>query len=355
MIPGQAAPVPLELDEALSPDWIGRAVSGLSGGARVGHVEIVQTERSLATKVRVAIEYDRDAPVDAPRHLCLKGFFDLDAYQASAARISLVETMFYLDVAPRVGLEVPDCLYARSDVGAGRGVILMRDIKAAGGTFMTALSPFGVDRAANGLDQLARLHVAHRNDAAAVMDDPLLVQRVADLALRPIIPASMLQELLDGRRGDTLPPEIRNAERLHRAIRALGEQIGSQPLCLVHGDPHAGNLYEIDGRIGLVDWQTFQKGSWAQDVAYHICAVLTRAEAEQSEWALLDHYLDCLRRHGGAAPGQAEARRSYRMATPYAYYLWGITRRVDPPIVEVFVDRLGSAVARHGAFELLGV
>jgi hypothetical protein len=39
----------------------------------------------------------------------------------------------------------------------------------------------------------------------------------------------------------------------------------------------------------------------------------------------------------------------------YGYYMWGITRRVDPPIIRQFTDRLGRAVMRHGSFELLGV
>jgi hypothetical protein len=35
--------------------------------------------------------------------------------------------------------------------------------------------------------------------------------------------------------------------------------------------------------------------------------------------------------------------------------LWAITRRVDPPIIVQFNQRLGAAVARHGSHALLGV
>ena len=45
----------------------------------------------------------------------------------------------------------------------------------------------------------------------------------------------------------------------------------------------------------------------------------------------------------------------YREAVIYGYYMWGITRRVDPPVHVQFTDRLGRAVMRHGSFELLGV
>jgi hypothetical protein len=36
-------------------------------------------------------------------------------------------------------------------------------------------------------------------------------------------------------------------------------------------------------------------------------------------------------------------------------FLWGITIRVDPPIINTFVGRLGAAVAQHGSLDLLGV
>ena len=58
---------------------------------------------------------------------------------------------------------------------------------------------------------------------------------------------------------------------------------------------------------------------------------------------------------GLTLPGEEQAWRQYREAVMYGYYMWGITRRVDPPIREMFTDRLGRAVMRHESFELLGV
>jgi hypothetical protein len=39
----------------------------------------------------------------------------------------------------------------------------------------------------------------------------------------------------------------------------------------------------------------------------------------------------------------------------YGYYLWSITRRVEPAIINVFVGRLGASVTRHESYRLLGV
>jgi hypothetical protein len=43
------------------------------------------------------------------------------------------------------------------------------------------------------------------------------------------------------------------------------------------------------------------------------------------------------------------------MSVVYGYFLWAITRRVEPAIINVFVNRLGSAVTRHESYRLLGV
>jgi hypothetical protein len=39
----------------------------------------------------------------------------------------------------------------------------------------------------------------------------------------------------------------------------------------------------------------------------------------------------------------------------YGFYLWSITRRVDPAIINVFVARLGASVTRHDSYQLLGL
>jgi hypothetical protein len=98
-----------------------------------------------------------------------------------------------------------------------------------------------------------------------------------------------------------------------------------------------------------------QKGSWALDVPYHICAVLPVADAQREEKRLLSHYLDTLRALGGEAPDPEVAWLQYRYSVVYGFYLWSITRRVDPAITNVFVQRLGAALTRHDSYRLLGV
>jgi aminoglycoside phosphotransferase (APT) family kinase protein len=149
---------------------------------------------------------------------------------------------------------------------------------------------------------------------------------------------------------------VRDAARLQKGLEALAADVRGRPLCLVHGDAHAGNVYrDTGGALGLVDWQILQKGSWAMDVAYHLAAVLPPEVRRASERQLLADYCARLTVHGGPEIGADEAWRSYRIAMIYGYYLWSITRKVEPEIIDTFVHRLGTAVHDLESFELLGV
>ncbi|MET0240663.1 MAG: phosphotransferase, partial [Sphingobium sp.] len=184
-------------------------------------------------------------------------------------------------------------------------------------------------------------------------DSPWIGRRIDSLARAQYVTPVQLQEMLDGPRGDLLPPHVRNAEALIAAMRKLAALDAGRPQFLLHGDSHAGNAYRTAQGPGLIDWQLLQRGGWALDAAYHICAVLPVDLAEREERNLLGHYLETMRGHGLTMPDDEAAWLLYRQAAVYGYYLWAITRRVDPAIINVFVPRLGLAVARHDSFALL--
>jgi hypothetical protein len=105
-----------------------------------------------------------------------------------------------------------------------------------------------------------------------------------------------------------------------------------------------------------VDWQCAQLGTWSWDVSYHIAAVLDVEERRKSETALLAHYLDRLEAHGAPAPSWDVAWDAYRRSVVYGFNLWAISEGHYPDAIpNEFVRRLGTAVADHESFELLGV
>jgi hypothetical protein len=340
--------VPTTLEGALEPAWLSAALVGVSQGAPVQAVEVLEVIRTVATKVRFAVTF---AGRDERRAFCLKGFLDVDGAMAAGGATTVLEADFYRDIAARVALRAPPCVATIIDRAAPRGIVIMRDLITDGARFCSALEAFSADQAARSLEQLALLHAA----PGLLEGRPWIGPRLAQLANAQYVPQPLLQEMLNGPRGEGLPARTRDAGLLIAGVKTLAVEDTSRPQTLVHGDYHAGNVYQTADGPGMIDWQLLQKGSWVLDAAYHINAVCDVAVAELEERRLLAHYLDFARGLGCPVPAEQEAWAAYRAAVVYGYYLWSITRRVDPAIINVFVNRLGNAVTRHESFALLGL
>ncbi len=334
--------VPATLAEALDPAWL-----SLAFDTKVIAVRQVELIRTVATKVRFAVTFVDDTT----ESFCLKGLLDVDEQIALGGPTCVLEADFYGKVAPHCGVRVPDCVVSVIDRERQQSVIIMRDLITGGVQFCSALEAFNTDEAATSLEQIALRHQASH----LLEKRPWITPRAAELARANHIPVETLQEMLNGPRGSGLPEPVRDAGRLIAALRALAERDEARPRFLVHGDAHAGNIFRSSQGMGLIDWQLLQRGGWALDVAYHINAVLPVETAETEERRLLGHYLGVMRAAGHQMPDDDTAWREYREAVIYGYYLWSITRRVDPPIIDLFVGRLGRAVARHDTHGLLGI
>ena len=344
-----ALEVPRTLTQALDPLWLTQALLPVTGGEPITAVETVEVIRTVATKVRFTAAFD--GARGGREAFCLKGFLDVDAEMARGGSVTVLEADFYNRLAAKLSVRVPDCAATVIDREAQLGVVIMRDLIDQGARFCTALEAFSADEAAQSLEQLAQLHASR----VPLAEMPWVRRRIADLARAQYVPQPALQEMLNGPRGAGLPARTRDAALLIQAMKALAARGETGPQVLVHGDAHAGNIFRSSEGPGLIDWQLLQRGDWALDVSYHIAAVLPVEIAEKEEQVLLGHYLDAVRRLGGEAPGPAEAWEQYRASAVYGYYLWSITRRVEPAIINIFVGRLGAAVTRHDSYRSLGL
>lgn len=341
-----AIAVPATLTEALDPAWLTSALSNYAGGSQVVAVQQVEVIRTVATKVRFAATFADGLTAG----FCLKGLLDVDAATARGGPTCVLEADFYGKVAPAVDVRVPKAVATVIDREAQQAVTIMRDLIVDGARFCSALEPFAADDAVMSLEQLSLLHAK----SAFLEGADWIRPRAADLAKMTYVTPEMLQELLDGPRGDNLSPRVRSATNLASAMKELALRDSGRPQYMIHGDAHAGNVFRTPEGIGLIDWQLLQRGGWALDVAYHLNAVLPTEVAEKEERRLLGEYLAMMRGHGMTMPDDENAWTQYREAVAYGYYLWAITRRVDPPIIVQFTDRLGKAVMRHDSFGLLG-
>lgn len=341
-------PVPVELEAVLEPRWLERALAPVSGGAAVEWVGDIDNFETVAAKVRFAVRFAGDP--GTLHRFCVKAMLSPEAARTGGAT-AVREAQFYVRIAPHLTMRVPRTI-AVIDHDENRALLVMEDLIDAGAHFCSAHEPFDASGAAQTLDQIARLHAG--SDLLAAND--WIPSRLAYLSTAPHYDAVQLQEIMDSGRCTGLDKRTSNASLLLEGMKRLAERFADSPATILHGDCHAGNFYLTDEGPGLTDWQLIQRGNWAQDVAYHIAAILPPDVAAREERALVDHYLDRLRAHGGRAPADAaQAWDEYRAAQIYGFYHWAITRRVEPSITDVFVQRLGAGIERHDTYGLLGL
>jgi hypothetical protein len=344
--------VPATLDELLDPGWLTAALTPTFPGIEVTGVTPGPVISRVSTNARFTIECAGGLPPGLAPALCAKGYFSPEGRRF--AHIGEPEAYFYKEIAKVTGTRTLHSVYADVHPDTGHGVVITEDVIAAGGTFLDAWSPFTPEQAAVSLEQLAKLHGSTWGDSrwAAVsclgprLDSYLKYRGVDDI-----------QANFDGPLGAAVPEEVRDAQRLIDAFQVIcGRDPASGAWSVIHGDAHVGNLFlDAEGRPGLVDWQLVQRGPWALDVAYHIASALKTSDREQSESALLAHYLEQLRVNGVDAPDWDEAWTEYRKGIAYGFFLWAITLLVPQDIIAALLQRLGAAAMAHDSFAALGV
>jgi hypothetical protein len=345
--------VPDTLAEALSPEWLTAALR-----LRYPGVEVVDVTRGpvvdrISTNARFRIVTAGLVPEGLPSQLCVKGYFN-DIGRA-ARFIGEPEAYFYRDLAAASGVRTLRPVYADVDPDTHHGVVITADVVADGAEFLDGRSPYTPDQAAQSLRELARLHAATWVDprwAAAHWLSPRM-GTVFD-AWGMDRTTAIIAGNLHGPNGAGIPEIVRDEHRLIDTYRAMAS-MASPHWCVIHGDPHVGNLFvDSSGTPCLLDWQLVQRGSWSVDVGYHIASTLTVEDRRHAEGDLLRHYLDCLSSFGAQPPGWDEAWAALRQGILHGLFLWSITTKVEPAVIEILLHRLGTAAADFELFSPAG-
>ncbi|HEX4218767.1 MAG TPA: phosphotransferase [Acidimicrobiales bacterium] len=344
----QFDPVPVRREDVLDVGWLSSALSTHHDGCRVSAVAIRARRTTVASKDFVDVDFANPGSPPAPGRLCIKAYF---GESRALSRAGESEARFYRDCAPSTATRIPACSYVGLDEVSGSSILILEDLEGAGATPLDALSRFTPELSAATLGQLARRHAETWEHAG--LYQPWLAPRM--LSISQNVSSEQLQTLLDRPRADGLSVATRTGSRVRAAMQVLGHMPEDSPRCMLHGDTHAGNIFDSPSGPGLLDWQLVQRGFWATDVAYHIGSVLETEDRRRSEWELLRGYLDCLGELGVAAPPWESAVTAYRQQLAYGLFLWAMTQYTPEELTTATLQRLGRAVEDHGTFELLGV
>jgi aminoglycoside phosphotransferase (APT) family kinase protein len=300
-----AAAIPTELAD-LTPAWLGSVL-----GAAVEAVKVLDSHSGTTGRARLALRgaglpasvFVKFAPFDAEQ----RGF-------VAANQMGVREARLYRDLAAELPVRVPHPWYADFDA-EGRYVMVLEDLVAAGCSFPSPKDPRVAEWAGRIVEQLAHLHARFHESPRFAGDLAWLAERgtgAGDFG------ASLVKLALD-RVGKRLSPAFRRFAALYvERAPAIAALWNAGPATLVHGDPHLGNLFLDDERIGFLDWGVIAVAPGMRDVAYVLCnSVPTELRrAHEREW--LDAYRSALAAHGVDLAAGA-AFEQYRL---FAIYSW---------------------------------
>lgn len=284
---------PLQLSAEQLTDLLRQ--SGTLPGGRVIGVEVEAAEKwHVAERAFLTLDYDAEAPADAPRRLLAK----LNTLADPFGDLFEGEAAFY---ARTMGadLPIPRCHAAVREPGTPVTLILLEDLRRSHQQPPWNLPP-RLDECRAAVETLAAMH-AHDWLAAG---DPKVaaVQSLGDGIARVTAPKvpdflNYLGDRLTGAQRRTFANAIDSwpALRRNRVSSGLG-------LTLCHGDPHFWNfLYPNDPHAGtcvLFDWEDWSYDLAAADLARMIALFINPPLRQRIEAPLLEAYRAALAKTG---------------------------------------------------------
>jgi len=259
--------------DKITPDWLSarlRAAGLLESGA----VTAVQWEPigtgQVGDSVRFHLTYDR--PGAGPATLAGKFPAEDQMSRGTAAAFGLYakEVGFYRELAPHLGVRVPQALAAEIAEDGVDFVLLFEDLgPARGGNQLASCS--AADASA-GIRQAAAIHAPSWGNAALTGIDWLQPREGQAEQIKALY--GNAQAIFRERYADSLEPEFMAiCEELNEAKEHWFGREGG-PRSIVHGDFRLDNmLFDIKGgaeEIAVLDWQTVAAGNPMTDIGYFL-------------------------------------------------------------------------------------
>jgi hypothetical protein len=336
-------PIPRDLSK-VTGEWLERALRRRYPTLEIRGFRVASVLNGHTTKMRIELDLN-DAGTEAgiPSRLCLKANW---SEGFDSGNICELEARFYHELRAQLNVPAPRAYYSEWD-GTGQGLVVLEDLAVDGALFGHTTHHLGVERVAQVLANLARLHGTlwdHRKLAELAWLPTSMATPIDCDQLRMLYP--LVERNLARREFAAFVPHWlpNDAERFLRAFDALGayERKQGPARCLLHGDAHIGNSYiRPNGDWLWIDWQLVRRGHPWRDVCYFMVGALTIEERREHERPLLDHYLECLASTGAKdIPTPNEFWQHYRRwalygLTPWLSYVddWG---QAGLPIAERF-------------------
>lgn len=318
--------LPASADD-LGREFLSEALSAWNPGTVVESFEAAPAVHGTATKVALTVEYAGESVL--PERFVIKGGWE--PHSQTVAAQYRAEANFYARLAGGIGSNIPRCFFSAIDPETGIGMVILEDLKDRGATFGVPTQPLEVDQLARVLELQAGYHATYWG--AGVLAEAWLRGSHAESTFRDeMVTEAHWNRHLALPRAEVLAEPFKDRFRMAESIRRLYAITDTPDVpCLIHADPHLGNLFfEAGGEPGLLDWQSPQRGHWAHDVTYTLVGAVSVDDRRRSEKDLLEHYLGALAARGVDAPGFDEAWKAYRR-----HALYGVLWSMCPPEMQM--------------------
>ncbi len=231
------------------------------------------------------------------------------------------EVGFYRQMRGQARVWTPDIFYADYHPKSARFILLMEDLAEAGCRFSDVGNRCTLEEAQTVMKALADLHASFWESPRFNADlrwvgcfenEPRrdLLSLLRRLTLRTVL----------AKYPDIIPEAVkRNSGLYENAYDRFRRFWSKGPRTLLHGDPHIGNLFFKDGRVGFFDWQVIWRGQGMRDVSYFLVNSVPTATRQQHQRDLIALYLERLEEQG-AGPIRFEA--AWQQYRSYAVYSW---------------------------------
>ena len=251
---------------------------------------------------KVGVVYEGEA-TDAPTSIIAK--FPTASPDIAAmmhpTRIYEREHRFYGELAPKSSLRTPEIYHVTCDTAPvpedERYMLLMEDLSSL--TLGDQLAGLSVEQARQALVAVAAHHATFWNGAGLEQADFVpIINGPLNQAGAAIYDTSLpgFMEAF----GHVIKPELEAYVAGYAQVRGqILDDLAAMPHTLVHFDYRADNLmFDTDGSVAVVDWQTISQGGGAEDVGYLLSQNLTVDDRRAHESDLLRSYHDALVANG---------------------------------------------------------
>lgn len=312
-----SAGYPTSIDD-LTAEWFTRALDERFPGVLVSAAKLTDRIDGTATKLR--FELDFIEPAGAPGFLWIKGGFDPRGAEQDEAFVN--EVRFFRDLAPRIEANLPESYFGLIEPATRNGLVALEDLTLRNVRFGPGALALSVNEVAEILSVQASYHAPFWNGAG--LENQAWLKPGGAIAAAGMV--DQYFALWPGAhaypRFAHVPGDQRHSGRMRAALNRLIQHLRSHPVCLVHGDAHAANLFFDPKRgPGYLDWQHVMRGHWAFDLSGLMVTALSVEDRRERERDLLGHYLRELRTRGADAPAFDAAWLDYRRYAGWAF-MW---------------------------------